>query len=192
MQWNEFPCLDFIDSRFRDHTGTGRIFDRLALAGWQQAFLDHWGWNAPVPAPRKKLAPLRELRSRLRRILESASAGKGLQPRDVRYFNALLGAAPFVYTVTGGGSTAAKPIRQDWDWIIAELVTSTADVVTRFESGRIKVCANPDCSWIFYDQTLNRSRRWCLTRICGNLVKVRAHRAGLHANRRRRPARNLS
>jgi predicted RNA-binding Zn ribbon-like protein len=191
MQWNEFPCLDFIDSRFRDHTGSGFIFDRLALAEWQQAFLDHWGWSAPVPAPRGKVAALRELRSQLRRILESASAGKSLQPRDVRYFNSLLGAAPFVYTVTGGQPTATKPIHQNWDWIIAELVRSAADLITRFEASRIKVCANPDCSWIFYDLTLNRSRRWCLTRICGNLVKVRAHRASLNRNHRRRPARNL-
>jgi hypothetical protein len=46
---------------------------------------------------------------------------------------------------------------------------------------RLKAC--PDCRWVFYDNTRNGSKRWCLMtagsptgRSCGSIAKVRAHR----------------
>jgi predicted RNA-binding Zn ribbon-like protein len=177
LQWNESPCLDFVDSEFADHAGSGRRFDRLPLAAWQRAFLDHWGWTAPTPVPPDRLPALRELRSLLRRLLEGAARGKGMEPGEVRHLNALLAASPFVYAIGEDGRVTAAPVREDWDRVVAELVRSTVDLMTTSNPGRIKVCANPDCSWMFYDESLNRSRRWCLTSVCGNLVKVRRHRA---------------
>jgi predicted RNA-binding Zn ribbon-like protein len=47
---------------------------------------------------------------------------------------------------------------------------------------RLKAC--PDCRWVFYDHTRNGSKRWCQmtpagpdSRGCGNIAKVRRHRA---------------
>jgi predicted RNA-binding Zn ribbon-like protein len=187
--WNGFSSLDFVDSEFMDHAGSGRRFDRLPLREWQQAFLDHWGWTAPVPAPPATLAALRDLRLRLRRLLEGAPRGAGLGASEIRHLNALLLASPFVYTIVDGQIVIAVPVRRDWDRVVAELVRSAVDLVTRFEPRRIKVCANPDCSWLFYDGSLNRSRRWCQAGVCGNLVKVREHRARRHARSVEGPAR---
>lgn len=46
---------------------------------------------------------------------------------------------------------------------------------------RLKAC--PDCRWVFYDNTRNGSKRWCLMtaggpagRSCGSIAKVKAHR----------------
>jgi hypothetical protein len=46
---------------------------------------------------------------------------------------------------------------------------------------RLKAC--PDCKWIFYDNTRNASKRWCLMyaggpdgRACGTIAKVRRYR----------------
>jgi hypothetical protein len=46
---------------------------------------------------------------------------------------------------------------------------------------RLKAC--PDCKWIFYDNTRNGSKRWCLMyaggpdgRACGTIAKVRRYR----------------
>ncbi len=177
LQWNESPCLDFVDSEFADHAGSGRRFDRLPLAGWQRAFLDHWGWTAPTPIPSGRLPALRELRSLIRDLLEGAARREGLGPDEVRHLNALLGASPFVYAIGEDRRVTAVPVRADWDRVVAELVRSAVDLITTTDASRIKVCANPDCSWMFCDESLNRSRRWCLTRVCGNLVKVRLHRA---------------
>jgi CGNR zinc finger len=47
---------------------------------------------------------------------------------------------------------------------------------------RLKAC--PDCRWVFYDNTRNGSKRWCLMyaggpdgRACGTIAKVRRYRS---------------
>ena len=47
---------------------------------------------------------------------------------------------------------------------------------------RLKACGNPDCQWVFYDASRNRSGRWCAMSECGDVMKARAYRA-----RARRP-----
>jgi predicted RNA-binding Zn ribbon-like protein len=43
---------------------------------------------------------------------------------------------------------------------------------------RIRVCAADDCGLLFVDQSRPGGRRWCSMQRCGNLAKVRKHRAG--------------
>jgi predicted RNA-binding Zn ribbon-like protein len=67
---------------------------------------------------------------------------------------------------------------------------SPADVVVRaFQElvagdglQRLKLCANPLCRWAYYDESRNRSRRWCDSAECGNVMKVRAFRARQQAS----------
>lgn len=177
MVWSEFACIDFVNSEFKDHTGSDRRFDRLPLSQWQRAFLDRWKWEAPVPAPADQVAELRRLRSRLRRLLERAPAGKDLDRRAIDYLNPNLALARFVFKVESPGGLKIVPLRKNWNWVIAELVKSTVELITEKDAGRLKVCANPDCSWMFYDESMNRSRRWCQANYCGNLLKVREFRA---------------
>jgi len=40
---------------------------------------------------------------------------------------------------------------------------------------RFKVCGNDTCRWAFYDQSRNRSGRFCGT-ACGDAVNARAYR----------------
>jgi predicted RNA-binding Zn ribbon-like protein len=50
---------------------------------------------------------------------------------------------------------------------------------------RVRLCEAPDCLWLFYDTSRNRSRRWCDMRQCGNRMKARRHYArgkGGHQN----------
>ncbi|UZN04201.1 CGNR zinc finger domain-containing protein [Cellulomonas sp. S1-8] len=41
---------------------------------------------------------------------------------------------------------------------------------------RLKVCSNPECQWVFYDASRNRSGRWCAMGECGDVFKARAYR----------------
>ncbi len=62
-----------------------------------------------------------------------------------------------------------------WDVVIADIATS---VVRKMAERRVvKVCANPDCTWMFVDESRSASRRWCDVSICGSLINVRRHRA---------------
>jgi predicted RNA-binding Zn ribbon-like protein len=36
---------------------------------------------------------------------------------------------------------------------------------------RLKVCAAPDCRWVFYDPSRNRSAVWCNMAVCGSRAK---------------------
>ena len=177
MLWNVFACLDFINSQFNDHTGSGQCFDRLSLQEWQKAFLDRWKWKAPVPASAAHVARLRRLRARLRVLLERASTGKDLDRNAINYLNRNLASVRFVFKVERPDGLVVVPVHKSWNWIMAELVRSSVEVITQQDPLRLKACANPDCSWLFYDESMNRSRRWCQANYCGNLIKVREFRA---------------
>ena len=64
---------------------------------------------------------------------------------------------------------------------MARIAASAAELAGSGAPERLKVCANPDCSWMFYDHTLNRSQRFCSTSPCAALVRVRRFRRGGNA-----------
>jgi len=43
--------------------------------------------------------------------------------------------------------------------------------------GRLKVCANSDCRWAFFDRSRNQQGSWCDMAVCGNRLKNRELRA---------------
>jgi predicted RNA-binding Zn ribbon-like protein len=42
---------------------------------------------------------------------------------------------------------------------------------------RLRVCANPECRWVFYDRSRNQQGHWCDMAVCGNRLKNRRLRA---------------
>jgi predicted RNA-binding Zn ribbon-like protein len=42
---------------------------------------------------------------------------------------------------------------------------------------RLKLCANPDCEWAFFDHSRNQQGSWCDMAVCGNRLKNREFRA---------------
>lgn len=63
-----------------------------------------------------------------------------------------------------------------------ELVLDAVSYLLRRESAPLKMCAGPDCAWLFLDLSKSRRRRWCSMRTCGNTAKARQH---YRAHRRR-------
>lgn len=57
------------------------------------------------------------------------------------------------------------------------VVRAAAALLTSSELERLRQCGGEDCSWLFLDQSRNRSRQWCTMDDCGNLAKVRRFRA---------------
>jgi predicted RNA-binding Zn ribbon-like protein len=61
----------------------------------------------------------------------------------------------------------------------AGLAAVLASVVALARSGdweRLKICPADDCQWAFFDESRNRSRRWCSMEVCGNRSKLRTFR----------------
>ena len=40
---------------------------------------------------------------------------------------------------------------------------------------RVRCCANPECGWLFLDDSRAGKRRWCSMQSCGNRAKARRH-----------------
>lgn len=172
---------ELINSNRHDYLGRGRQEDYLANPDWLTRFVA--AWNLPAfdvksPHTRRKLDGLRTLLARLAQMLHD---GKPLSNRDVSDLNAYLAQEPVVRRLSRDGEGYALqsvPTKRGLNAALAEIATTFADMVASGDPTRIRVCENPDCRWIIYDQSKNRSRRWCEGPTgCGNLIKVRRHRA---------------
>jgi predicted RNA-binding Zn ribbon-like protein len=180
--WADHACIDLVNSRWADHLGSGAFYDRLPLREWRLAFLAHWGLVDTGAADEPEAVDaLRGLRSTLRTLLEARSRPEPLPPAEVEALNAAVAASPRTLRLqaqaAGRPRLVEAPIRPDWRWTLAEVAASGARLLAVGEAARLRVCANPDCSWMFYDASRGGSRRWCEAPICGSLIKVRLHRA---------------
>ncbi|WP_456787862.1 CGNR zinc finger domain-containing protein [Cellulomonas sp. P5_C5] len=100
----------------------------------------------------------------LRRYLESGDAAE---------LDVLAAARPLVVAFGGGAATlrAAGP-----DDGVTGLLADVHGAHAAGEWPRLKACANPDCQWVYYDSSRNRSGRWCSMNECGDVMKARAYR----------------
>ena len=173
----EMACLDFLNSEFRDFRGRWKK-DYLREPEWLVEFLNRWDLHidaAPETAPLEDFEALRVL---MRRIVEAIPAGNPAQ-EDLNALNAVLHYAPATMQLTWNGqefNLEALPLKKDWHWVMAEIAGSFADMLVHHDTLRVKVCENPYCRWIFYDESKSRTKRWCTNNKCANLWKVRRFR----------------
>lgn len=147
-----------------------RRVDKLADEEWLAAFTERIGFGrlaAPSSRDRRTLA---ELRDRLRALVESPSRD-GLASLDD------FTAAAAVRRRVVDGELVLEPVERDWPWAISEIAASFVELLAYGDPSRVKVCANHDCQWSFYDESKNHSRRWCGAATCGTADKVRRFRA---------------
>jgi predicted RNA-binding Zn ribbon-like protein len=69
-----------------------------------------------------------------------------------------------------------------WEWIAMDthlesllwpIARAAADLLLSDDLAHLRMCAAPDCAWLFLDHTKNQRRRWCDMKVCGNRVKAR-------------------
>jgi len=123
-----------------------------------------------------------------------SAAGNASIDRDIAYLAASghQGPLPPVHAlaISGGGElrpdtrSGSSELRFVWsradatDSLTAPLrpvVRSAAELLTSDLVDRVRECHGDDCTWLFLDQSRNRSRRWCSMESCGNRAKVRRH-----------------
>jgi predicted RNA-binding Zn ribbon-like protein len=174
---SDVSCLDLVNSAFTDHLGTGARVDRVAEPRWQEWFLRRYELTPRPPGP----LPLDEcvaLRRDLRRVLERWSDG-ALTSRDVRVLDRRIRGVLVrrrVVLTDDGLEWDEEPESRTWEWVFAVVTASAVDLIGSGDPHRLKVCANPDCSWMFYDQTINGSKQYCSTTPCASLLRVRRFR----------------
>lgn len=60
---------------------------------------------------------------------------------------------------------------------LIDLVLTIRDAQRDGRWARLKVCANDECRWAFYDRSRNHGGTWCEMSACGNKLKNREFRA---------------
>ena len=64
----------------------------------------------------------------------------------------------------------------DLNWVIYQVARSFSKLITEYPLAYLKKCENPECDWIFYDDSKSHNRKWCDNK-CASLMKVRRYRA---------------
>lgn len=175
----EILVVDFLNSEWRDWRGSGTATERLSDSQWVRRFLSRWDLEGPTP-DEQTLHVLIRFRALLQRMVRGLDTGKHPAPEDLDQLNDLLRLAPLsrqVIRTDDEYRVLLLPNATGWDRVIAQVAASFADLLAAGDLRRIKLCQNPNCLWVFYDQSKNRARRWCDDSACGNLDKVRRFRA---------------
>ena len=182
------PVLDFTNTVGWGRDGLTR--DRLAryadLVSWARSagLLDRSEAAALAADSRgaamrteRALDRARHARSVLHTYLISAARSERSPAALDQEFNALVLGAITKVRVAPQGAAFHWRIegRHDLDLITARLMWSAAVLLTGPERSRLGFCANPDCGWLFLDETKNHSRRWCRMSGCGNQAKARRY-----------------
>ncbi len=171
-------CLQFINSEFRDFRGRW-VRDDLQQPGWLEQFLVTWGLQVEAPPDAASLTALVTLRALLKRMIAALADGR-IADDDLAMFNAILLKIPLHRSLVKdieGYRLELTAVKKDWDWVQAEIAASFAHMLIDHDPRRLKLCANSNCRWAFYDESKSRSKRYCTADKCANLLKARRFRA---------------
>ena len=119
-------------------------------------------------------------REALARVLLARTEGRKAQGSDLKILEEEYArSAPFarLAATDDGFAWSLDPAAEALDAALRPIVESAAALLTSDRLARLRRCGNSTCYWLFLDETKNCSRRWCEMASCGNVMKVRRHRA---------------
>jgi predicted RNA-binding Zn ribbon-like protein len=169
-------CLEFVNTRYwrGQATPTETLNSAEDLSAWTTANVS----KEARPLARREFDRAIEARETIWRVFDATARGKPPAAPDLEALNGLLAAAParttlrrersgFSWDVDMRGSTALGQL--------APVLWSAGDLLTGNKLDKVKRCANPECGWLFLDDSRAGKRRWCSMSACGNRAKARRH-----------------
>jgi predicted RNA-binding Zn ribbon-like protein len=147
--------------------------DRNALARWAQE-------RQLIPVgtrfTRRDLRHVLELREAFRGLLAANRSGEPA-PGALEVLTKAARAGRLTVSFDRGGSPTLVPQASGVDGLCGQLVAVAVAAMLDGSWERLKTCRN--CRWAFFDESKNRSARWCSMSLCGNRRKTRAYRRRL-------------
>ncbi|MGF7228655.1 MAG: CGNR zinc finger domain-containing protein [Candidatus Saccharibacteria bacterium] len=172
--------LDFINSLRHDYLNGQGAEDRFAQQAWRQTFLTRYELDVSEPLSADTLKKMQDFRAWLRQALENVVARGELSVKDVEIANSYLLKVSVSREARANGNgnfeIICVPFTKDWEWFQSEVVQSFFAMLSNVDKTQLKICSNPNCRWIYYDDTKNHSQNWC-DNTCANLMRVRRSRA---------------
>ncbi|HEV2875207.1 MAG TPA: CGNR zinc finger domain-containing protein [Thermoleophilaceae bacterium] len=153
-------------------TGEDELTSPEALRDW----LAERGLMGTDEAVRK--ADLRravDVREGLRALL-LANSGLPVDSERIERLDAAVAHAGMRMRFRAGSEPALEPDAGGVDGALGRLMAIVSGAVEQGGWQRLKACHRDPCFWAFYDNSKNRSGRWCKMEACGNIEKARAFR----------------
>jgi len=170
-------CLEFANTRYwrGQDTPTETLNAPEDLAAWTTA---NEGLKLAKPPARREFERAIEVRELIHRLFDAHASEKSPAARDVEALNEALSEAPARTTLKRERGTYA------WDVdmrsgtalaLLAPVLWSAGDLLAGPRLDKVRRCANPECGWLFLDDSRAGKRRWCSMSACGNRAKARRH-----------------
>jgi predicted RNA-binding Zn ribbon-like protein len=124
------------------------------------------------------LADAIALREALFGIFKAVAAGSRPPEPDLERVQLAVAAAPArrrIAPVRSGFAWQVQKVQSSLPFLLAPVLWSAADLLVSDERHRVRLCANPECLWLFLDASRNATRLWCDMTACGNRAKARRH-----------------
>ena len=120
------------------------------------------------------------LREVIFRCFGALAAGRPAPAADVAALLRTLERAPARRRLTAAGGGYAWDVgapRLSAPALLTPVLWSAGDLLAAAAHRRVRQCANPECQWLFVDESRTGTRRWCDMASCGNRAKARRHYA---------------
>lgn len=117
----------------------------------------------------------RRIREGLREVLLT-HAGHDAMPGAVADLNDALTHVPLRMTFDGAGRSGLSGVA-DAEAPLTPIVLAIAAARADGSWIRVKACSRDSCRWAYWDDSRNRSGRWCSMAGCGNFIKMRRRNA---------------
>ena len=125
------------------------------------------------PVGPTQLAAVHQLRDALRRVLAAHNGGP-LAPDAIEAVNRAFARPGLSVVLDQAGTPMTSASGDGVAGLVAALQKAVLDAGGAGTWDRLKAC--PECGWVFYDHSRNRSGAWCTMAICGSRAKMRAYR----------------
>jgi predicted RNA-binding Zn ribbon-like protein len=116
-----------------------------------------------------------DVREGLRAVL-LANSGHELDGAAVERLNLAASRAGLRVVARTDAEMALEPDASGVDGAIGRLLAVVTRATADGSWERLKACVLDSCHWAFYDNSKNRSGKWCKMEVCGNVEKARAYR----------------
>ncbi len=164
-------CLEFANTRYwrGQDTPTETLKEPADLSAWLKM---------PKPPVQKEFEQALALRETIHRLFDALAQGKAAGARDFDELNTALAACPPRRVLRRGKDG------YDWDLdmksgtalaLLAPVLWSAGDLLASAKLAKVRRCANPECLYLFIDESRAGRRRWCTMSSCGNRAKAKRH-----------------
>ncbi len=172
----DFLCLEFVNSSWYI---THKLFvDPLQDKSWRIRLTEKWGKTTLAEPTEIELKELLQMRNMLAKLFQKILDGSQLSKGDIAIMNNYMGNMLYHKQLLDGEASyelAEVPQAQNWHWFISEIAASFSKLYTSEAIARLKACQNPECRWLFIDDSKSGARKWC-DDTCATLMKVRRFR----------------